>query len=68
MPVRLCGKSLHIGWLLAAGHAVVGVELSELAVQQLFAEMGQAPHIRTLSSALKVYETDRLTVRRPPAE
>ena len=58
----LCGKTLDIAWLLAAGHRVVGVELSELAVQQLFAELGATPRIQVLSDALKRYETDELTV------
>jgi len=58
----LCGKTLDIGWLLAAGHRVVGVELSELAVQQLFAELGVTPRIHAPNDALKVYETDNLRV------
>ena len=58
----LCGKTLDIAWLLAAGHRVVGVELSELAVQQLFAELAATPRIQVLNDALKRYETDELTV------
>ena len=38
--VPLCGKSLDLGWLLSQGYAVAGAELSELAVTQLFAELG----------------------------
>ncbi|GAD60888.1 thiopurine S-methyltransferase [Aquipseudomonas alcaligenes] len=58
----LCGKTLDIAWLLAAGYQVVGVELSELAVQQLFAELGATPRIQVLNDALQRYETDKLTV------
>lgn len=58
----LCGKTLDIAWLLAAGYRVVGVELSELAVQQLFAELGATPCIQVLNDALQRYETDKLTV------
>ena len=58
----LCGKTLDIAWLLAAGYQVVGVELSELAVQQLFAELGATPCIQVLNDALQRYETDKLTV------
>ena len=58
----LCGKTLDIAWLLAAGYQVVGVELSELAVQQLFAELGATPCIQVLNDALQRYETDYLTV------
>ncbi|WP_136069136.1 thiopurine S-methyltransferase [Modicisalibacter radicis] len=43
--VPLCGKTLDIGWLLEQGHRVVGAELSELAVSQLFAELGVEPQI-----------------------
>lgn len=37
--VPFCGKSLDLGWLLYYGYAVAGVELSELAVTQLFADL-----------------------------
>ena len=43
--VPLCGKTLDIGWLLAKGFRVVGAELSELAVEQLFAELGVIPEV-----------------------
>jgi thiopurine S-methyltransferase len=43
--VPLCGKSLDIGWFLSRGYAVAGAELSELAVTQLFAELGMEARI-----------------------
>ncbi len=43
--VPLCGKSLDLGWLLSRGYTVAGAELSELAVTQLFAELGIEPRI-----------------------
>ena len=43
--VPLCGKSLDLGWLLSRGYTVAGAELSELAVTQLFAELGMEPSI-----------------------
>jgi thiopurine S-methyltransferase len=43
--VPLCGKSLDLGWLLSRGYTVAGAELSELAVTQLFAEVGMKPSI-----------------------
>ena len=46
--VPLCGKSLDLGWLLSRGYAVAGAELSELAVTQLFAELGMEPRISTV--------------------
>ena len=45
--VPLAGKSLDMDWLAARGHRVLGVELSELAVQQFFAERELAPTLRT---------------------
>ncbi len=41
----LCGKTRDIAWLLGAGYAVVGAELSEQAVIQLFAELGVNPAV-----------------------
>ena len=52
--VPLCGKSRDIGWLLAQGHRVVGVELSALAIEQLFAELGVEPELSTVGN-LKHY-------------
>jgi len=41
----LCGKTLDIAWLLSKGYRVAGAELSELAIEQLFAELGVEPNI-----------------------
>ena len=38
--VPLCGKTLDIAWLLANGYRVVGAELIEMAIEQLFVELG----------------------------
>lgn len=43
--VPLAGKSLDMAWLAGRGHGVLGVELSELAVAQFFAEHGLAPEV-----------------------
>ena len=43
--VPLCGKTRDIAWLLSQGHRVVGVELSKLAVEELFVDLGVAPKI-----------------------
>ena len=40
--VPLCGKTLDLGWLRSQGHPVRGVEVSDMAVEQLFAESGIA--------------------------
>jgi thiopurine S-methyltransferase len=39
----LCGKTLDIHWLLSNGYRVVGAELSQLAVEQLFDELRVEP-------------------------
>ena len=41
--VPLAGKSLDMRWLVERGHRVVGVELSEIAVDQFFAAAGLTP-------------------------
>ena len=43
--VPLAGKSLDLDWLAARGQHVLGIELSELAVQQFFAERDLVPTI-----------------------
>ena len=44
----LCGKTLDIAWLLSKGYRVVGVELIETAIAQLFSELGIKPEISDL--------------------
>ena len=56
--VPLCGKSLDIGWLLSRGHAVAGAELSDIAVQQLFVELGLEPSIAELGHARHYHGTN----------
>ncbi len=41
----LCGKTGDIARLLGKGYKVVGVELAEMAIQQLFDELGVPPEI-----------------------
>lgn len=43
--VPLCGKTLDIHWLLSRGIQVAGCELSQIAVQQLFAGLGLTPTV-----------------------
>ncbi len=44
--VPLCGKSVDLRWLRRRGHRVLGIELSERAVQAFFAEQGLRPEVR----------------------
>lgn len=46
--VPLCGKSLDVGWLLSQGCTVAGAELSELAVTQLFSQLGIEPRVSVI--------------------
>ena len=59
--VPLCGKTRDIGWLLSQDCEVVGAELSEVAVVQLFEELDAKPTVTTTSNG-KVYAKDGLTV------
>lgn len=43
--VPLCGKTLDIAWLLSEGYCVAGAELIEMAIEQLFDELGVEPEI-----------------------
>ncbi len=45
--VPLAGKSLDMDWLAVRGHRVIGIELSERAVQQFFAERDLVPTLST---------------------
>lgn len=55
--VPLCGKSLDLLWLRSAGHRVVGVELSELAVSQFFEEAGLTPEVSECGE-LRLWQAD----------
>ena len=57
----LCGKTRDIHWLLSQGLRVVGIELSEIAVKELFEELEVEPKISSVG-ALKLYQTKDLDV------
>ncbi len=59
--VPLCGKSLDIHWLLNQGLNVVGIELSEAAVTELFDELKVQPQVDRLNN-LKRYQHENLNV------
>ena len=59
--VPLCGKSLDLHWLLAQGYRVAGAELTLMAVQQLFAELGVTPQINKAGELMR-YEAGAITV------
>jgi thiopurine S-methyltransferase len=59
--VPLCGKTLDIPWLLAQGMRVAGAELSTLAVEQLFEDMGVTPEVAEVG-ALKRYSAEGVDI------
>jgi len=54
----LCGKTLDIAWLLSKGYSVAGAELSELAIEQLFSELGVTPNISELRKSKRYSATN----------
>jgi len=53
--VPLCGKSLDLAWLAGRGHQVLGIELSEKAVEGFFHEQHLEPQI-SQQGAFKIYQ------------
>lgn len=56
--VPLCGKTRDIAWLLSRGCRVTGVELSELAIEQLFTDLGVEPRLSKAGELMRYSETD----------
>lgn len=57
--VPLCGKSLDLAWLAGRGHQVLGIELSEKAIESFFNEHQVQPQI-SQKGAFKVYRGDAI--------
>jgi len=57
----LCGKTLDIAWLLNRGYRVVGAELSALAINALFNDLGVQPTIVT-TGTLEHYSVNNLDI------
>ena len=60
--VPLCGKSLDMIWLAQRGHAVLGVELSERAVEDFFREQGLNAEL-SVQGEFRVYRAGTLEIR-----
>ena len=52
--VPLCGKSLDLLWLAGQGHQVLGIEISQTAVEDFFNEQQLVPEVRDVA-AFRVY-------------
>lgn len=69
--VPLCGKSVDLVWLAALGNRVVGVELSQLAVEAFFAEQqldftvseGPLPRFEAVGADITIYQGDFMELR-----
>lgn len=59
--VPFCGKTRDIAWLISQGFKVIGIELNEQAVQQLFNESGYMPQIQSTDELTRYFVSD-LTV------
>ena len=57
----LCGKTSSIPWLLSLGYQVVGAELSEIAVVNLFEDINVDPDI-TQCGSLHRYSADGVAI------
>lgn len=57
----LCGKTRDIAWLLVGGYRVVGAELSELAINELFKDLGLEPEISRIGK-LAHYRADNIDI------
>ena len=55
----LCGKTRDIAWLLTQGYKVVGAELSEFAINELFDELSIKPNVSNLG-ALRHYHSENI--------
>lgn len=59
--VPLCGKSKDMLWLAAQGHRVIGVELSEIAARDFFAEQNVQPDIEQAGDFVR-YSANGVTI------
>lgn len=55
----LCGKALDMLWLAEQGYEVIGIELSEIALQAFFDE-NQLEYERIESDRLTIYQSGRI--------
>lgn len=59
--VPLCGKSLDLLWLNAQGYKVIGIELSELAIEEFFAE-NEIRYEKTSDAMFELYTYENITI------
>lgn len=59
--VPLCGKTHDIGWLLSQGHKVVGAELNENAIKELFSSLSLEPTVKKIGN-FTLYHAQNLDI------
>jgi thiopurine S-methyltransferase len=59
--IPLCGKTQDIAWLLSKGMRVVGAELSETAIQELFGALKLVPEIKRVGK-LKHFQAKNIDI------
>lgn len=57
--VPLCGKSLDLLWFADQGHKVLGIEISDIAVQAFFTE-NDLPYAREKLAAFEAFRSGRI--------
>ena len=57
----LCGKTLDIAYLLEQGFQLIGSELSEIAIEALFADLNIKPNTTNIGS-LKLYQAENIHI------
>jgi len=59
--VPLCGKSIDMLWLNNQGFNVIGIELSDLAIEQFFAE-NKLEYVKSTDKLFDVYSYENITI------
>jgi thiopurine S-methyltransferase len=57
----LCGKTLDIEWIRSRGYRVAGSELTAIAIEQLFSELGVEPVI-TANDGMSRYSAESIDI------
>ena len=60
--VPLCGKTLDLRWLAGGNHAVIGAEVSSVAVNAFFEELGVEPETVEGNGQHRLHQLGRLTI------
>ena len=60
--VPLCGKTLDLRWLAGGNHAVIGAEVSSVAVNAFFEELGAEPETVEGNGEHRLHQLGRLTI------